>query len=536
MGIAAFGGRLVNASRVGWDAFRREFNDPTDQGYPDDPRTRRASMTRLWQYYANTVYEDPVTWRQYRAKYGLYRAQRSIYNPTRRLVEIYAGQLYPGVLSEDGKQLPDGIPLAIPLTDDTAPELKTAIAQFWQWSNWQANKSLFVRYGAIAGSVMVEAVDNLDRRNVTANVVWPGQVCYIDLDDTGNVKEYALEYRAYDDDRNEMFTFRKEVDTEVFRYYRDGNLYDYDGAGSEQANPYGFVPAVWVRHNQTGSDWGAPAIEGSLNKIDELNSLASHVHDQIHKKVAAPAVLSGVTSLRSLTEQQNRTQPNPDYTSENARVLEDREDLLLIGAPEGAAVHSLAGTLELDDALPYLEKLLGEIEQDHPELILYQQLRQMSQVTGPGASRLMGDAAARIWEAQATYDQQSVKLFGMVVAIAGWRLNSGAWNSTDRQREKFRPFDLGSYQRGDLDMAISPRPIMPTSQLERAQEEMAAAQAVGAYVTAGMSLEMAMQRVCGLNDEELAQFTLNQAQAIQRAQTLAQSDVPADPMLAAATQ
>lgn len=532
-----FGGRLINASRAGWDAFRREFADPGQTTGSESPTSRRILFARLWAYYANTVYEDPVTWRQYRARFGLYRAQRSIYNPTRRLVEIYAGQIYPGVLSEDGCELPDGVPLAIPLTDDTSPELKMAVAQIWQWSNWQANKSLFVRYGAIAGSVMVEVVDDLERRNITANIVWPGQVADLELDSTGNVKEYALEYAAWDDERQEQYQFRKEIDFETFRYFRNGEPHDYsdDGSGFEQPNPYGFVPAVWVRHSHTGSDWGSPAIDGSLNKIDELNSLASHVHDQIHKKIAAPALLSGVTSLRSLTDQQNRTVPG-DYQGENARVLEDREDLLLIGAPAGADVKSLAGTLELADAGPYLDKLIAEIEADHPELMLYRELRQMSQVTGPGAQRLMGDAYARIIEAQATYDQQSVKLFGMSVAIAGWRLKTGAWGQTDRQRQKFAPFDLSSYARGDLDMAIAPRPIMAASQQEKVQSEQTIGLALQAFVAAGVPIEIAYARVTGANPEEIAMFTMNRTAAIQREQMLAQTDMPVDPAMAAVVQ
>lgn len=519
MGI---GGRLLNASRAGWSAFRREFADPSQTGNEDSPEGRRALFSRLWAYYANTVYENPYLWRQYRARYGLYRAQRSIYNPTRRLVEIYAGQLYPGVLSEDGTSLPDGVPLAIPLTEDTDPALKTAIAQIWQWSNWQANKSLFVRYGSIAGSVMVEVVDDLERRNVTANIVWPGQVCDLELDATGNVKSYALEYQAWDDVLSRQYIYRKEVDVRSFRYYRDNELYDYsdDGSGAEQSNPYGFVPAVWVRHSHTGSDWGSPAIDGSLNKIDELNSLASHVHDQIHKKIAAPALLSGVTSLRSLTEQQNRQTSLGDYQATNAQLLEDKEDLLLIGAPAGSDVKSLAGTLELDDAGPYLDKLIAEIEADHPELMLYRELRQMSQVTGPGAQRLMGDAYARIIEAQAAYDMQSVKLFAMQVAIAGWRLKSGAWGQTDRQRQKFSPFDLTSYQKGDLDMAIAPRPIMPSSQAERSAEEAAAATAVSLYVKSGMGLSEALRQVKGLGDDEIAEFQQRQKEAVKADQAL----------------
>lgn len=503
-------------------AFRREFADPSEQGARQDAATRRADLQRLWAYYANTVYEGQWLWQAYRSRYGMYRAIRSIYNPTRRLVEFYAGAVYPGVLSEDGSQLPDGVPLAIPLTKDTPDELKVAIAQFWQWSNWQANKAVMVRYGAASGSVLVEVIDDLERRKVTANVVWPGLICDLDLDSTGNVTTYAMEYRAEDD--GQTYLYRKEVDREVFRYFRDGSPYDYDGEGAEQTNPYGFVPAVWVRHIHTGGVWGAPAIDGSIGKVDELNSLASHVHDAVHKKINAPALLSGVQSLNALTGQKKRP-TTTDELSTDANILSDREDLLLIGGPAGSDVKSLAGTLELADAGPYLDRLLAEIEADHPELLMYRQLRDMSQVTGPGAAQIMGDTYARVIEAQASYDQQSIKLFQMAVAISGWRLDSGAWGERDRQREKFAPFDLESYVSGDLDLGIAPRPLIAPTQAQRFSEQLSAAQALQALTTAGMTLEMAAQRVYGLNEDEVAQFTLEHLAAIQREQALAQEDV-----------
>jgi hypothetical protein len=518
-----WGGRLINATRAGISAFRREFADPSEQGTAQSGVARRNDLQRLWAYYANSVYEDPWLWQYYRAKYGMYRAIRSIYNPSRRLCEFYAGQVYPGVLSEDGSQLPDGVPLAVPLTKDTPDELKVAIAQFWQWSNWQANKSVMVRYGAISGSVLVEVIDDLERRKVTANVVWPGLVCDIDLDSSGNVTAYTLEYRAEDED-GQAYMYRKQVDREVFRYFKDDRPFDYDGDGAEQPNPYGFVPAVWARHVHTGGTWGAPAMDGSLGKIDELNSIASHVHDQIHKKINAPAYLPGVTSLKPLTSQQNRPAATNEYASQ-ANVVSDREDLLLIGGPAGSDVKSMAGTLELDDAGPYIDKLLAEIEADHPELLMFRQLREMSQVTAPGAAQIMGDTYARVIEAQASYDQQSIKLFQQAVAIAGWRLETGAWADVDRQRLKFGGFDLGSYTRGDLDFGIAPRPLVPPTQAQRFAEQLAAGQAIQALTTAGMSLEMAAQRVYGLNEEELARFTIEQTAAIQREQLLVQDDM-----------
>jgi hypothetical protein len=146
----------------------------------------------------------------------------------------------------------------------------------------------------------------------------------------------------------------------------------------------------------------------------------------------------------------------------------DQDSALYLKGPAGGAIDSLTGDLDLGDALPYIQQLLTEIEHDHPELSMYQQLRGMGQVTGPAAARLVGDVASLVYEAQANYDQASIKLFQMAVAIGGWRASSGAWGHTlSRQQQKFAPFDLTSYARGDLDLVIMPRPIIPETTLER---------------------------------------------------------------------
>ena len=46
-----------------------------------------------WHLYQNSIFDDNLFWTNYRRKYGLYRYIRSLYNPTRRLVDFYAGHL-----------------------------------------------------------------------------------------------------------------------------------------------------------------------------------------------------------------------------------------------------------------------------------------------------------------------------------------------------------------------------------------------------------------------------------------------------------
>lgn len=445
-------------------------------------QNRVNQYTLLWSYYANTVFEDVGKWTAYRSQFGLYRHTRSIYNPVQRIVDFYVNHVYPGVLSEDGTDLPDGIPIAIPLSEDTDEKLKDAIAQFWQWSNWQDGLGLMLTYGAATGNVMVEVIDELESGKITANILWPGLVSDLELDATGNVKAYALEYQAQDVTRfgkdRQVYTYRKEVDQEAFRYFKDGNPFDY-GDGAEVANPYGFVPAVWAKHRNQGGDFGMAAVGGAIPKIDELNSLASHISDQVHKVINGTMIIASGGNIVPLFSGGNdrRNKDVGDDLSSLERTT-NRQSLPMLKGPADTTVSPLAGNLDLGDAELRVTSLLSEIERDFPELTFYEKLRDMAQVTGPAAARLTGDVGMKVGRAQANYDQQSIKLFQMAVAIGGWRLRRGEWPQPTDQQKKFAPFDLTSYERGELDISILPRPLIAPNESDAIQIDKARAEAV----------------------------------------------------------
>jgi len=512
---------------------RRVFDDPSSQDREQAFNLRLSEYNLLWAYYNNSMFEKiayplasyqafnrwNVPWGIYKQNYNLYRNIRMIYNPTKRLIEFYAGQIYPGVLSEDGLALPDGIPLAIPFSKDTSPQLKSAIAQLWQWSNWQAKKSLQVRYGAALGSVLVEVVDDVARGKVCLDVTWPGLLNNLDLDNAGNVKRYVLEYPAVDDQG--QYIYRKQVDGDAIRYFRDGQPFDY-GNGAIIENVYGFAPAVWIKHRDAGGIHGSPEISGELGKIDELNGLASHVHDQIHKIIAAPLVMWSSGNIQKLFDAQPRA-----ATNEFEAPPTEQEKLLMLKGPQGGSVDSLAGNLSLSESGERIDKLITELEKEHPELTFYDQLRSMSQVTGPAAARLVGDVTNKVLEVQASYDQASMSLFRMAVAIGGMRANSGDWGALNRQQQKFLPFDLDSYARGDLDMAIAPRPLVVPTRKEVLDEKQSMWQGVQLATSAGIPAEVVLKDE-GWTDDQLTQLGAAQAAKIQQDQMMAQEDkIPA---------
>lgn len=457
--MATAWGRLSMATVAAYSAFRRTWSDPGSIAARNQFEAQVATYGYRWHLYQNSVFDDAVTWAAYRRRYGLYRYIRPIYNPVRRLVDFYTGIVYPGVLAVDAKRLPDGTPLAIPLADDIDPKLRDAIGQLWQWSNWQTGKNLYVRYGAALGDVAVEVVDEVDRGKVTFDIIWPGWITELELDSTGNVKRYTIEYDAEDEDEKK-YTYKKVVDSAMIAEYKDGELFAYDERiDAERPNPYGFAPLVWCKHTDLGDEHGIPAVR-NIGKVDELNEIASHAHDRAHAVLSSPILVAG-KGVQALNA--DITEAKRAATEDMSNVNAGRESVKLIKADEGAM-----STVQLPEgeALHYMEQLLAEIEHDHPEIVMYNKLREMSQVTGPAAERLVGDAAAYVAEARSNYDTQSIKLFQMAVAIAGWRANTGAWGTNlKRQQQAFLPFSLESYAAGDLDFEIGVRPIVARAPL-----------------------------------------------------------------------
>ena len=457
--------------------FRRVYANPNDPAAAAEAAERMAAYQLFWAYYTNSAFDDLARWETYRARNQLYRHIRPIYNPARRLVDFYTGIVYQGQWSDDPAKMvePDA---AIPFETDTPRQLLGAISQIVQWSNWRSGKSLLIRYAAATGDALGIVVDDTERRKVYLDVIWPGHVADIETNPAGDVTAYALEYEIADETTGDSYTYRREVDKTSIRTYRDGSPYAYDGSAAEQANPYGFVPAAWINHTPTGSERGDPAIR-NIGKVDELNNLAAHALDQAHRIFEAPILVAGENISTGSAPSKGGS------TSQQSRPSAGREDLKLITGAPGSSIE--AAKLDPGEALEHIDRLLREIESDHPEITMYNQLRQMTQVTGPAADRLFGDVAALVSEARTQYDTATIKLFQMATAIGGWRANSGAWGDLDRQQAKFRPYNLDSYAAGDLDLAIQGRPlILPTREemiaLERQEQ---AAEADRQYMATG---------------------------------------------------
>lgn len=441
-------------------AFMRAYSAPEGEALQEDFAKRQAMYNLLQQYYTNEAFDSLIKWSEYKGKNRLYRAHRGIYNPTKRLVNFYAAKVYPGYVkaNPDPKE---SVMLAYPLPDDTPQELRNALGQLWQWTNWQLGKSVLVRQTAMVGDRLVEIVDNPAKGKVYFEQVWPGHVKEMILDEMGNVKGYTLEYQTLGEDKK-PYKYTKVVTKDSIQEHHDDRLVNTIPL------EYGFVPACWFRHTDEGSTWGAAALR-SIGKVDELNDLVSQAHDNLRKQMGAPTIISSEAQLKKLGEVTKRPTDDVELDRYEAEMLNVWTTI------KPATISSI--DLDPAAALEWATRLVQEIEADHPEVTFYDQLREMQNVSGVAVSQLMGDVDGYLIDAQASYDQQCIKLFQMSIAIAGWRVNNGDWQTfgqtLTKQQEMFSPYSLESFAAGALDFEILPRPLFREGRKEELEIESA---------------------------------------------------------------
>lgn len=488
----------IAGAEAGWEAAKDTWSDP-NRGV-GVANSMADYYEKLEAYYINTAYASwgklGAMWEEMKGEREFYRYHRTILNPTFRLVKFYRDSIYKGQLTLDGEDLPDGSPRAIPFAEGTKPALKKAIAQVEEWSGWQNNMLRLTTNTAKLGNVLAEIVDKPWEGKVVIKLWKPQYVKEIRLDEAGNPKFVCIEYKVTE--RNEKgetrsYVYRREMDTRMIRTFRDGKPYDYSNGvtGVEWQHPYGFVPCRWFRHmsDELDSVYGLPAIFPALEKIDEMNELVSQGHDQLAKIFNAPLAIKGQRRPDKDDEATTRRAARRRRTSEKEKEGEGTKGKIsYVYVGEDGGVEAVE--LSMSEALEWVKNDYEDIEADLPELGFPRRLAEMSQLTGPAATRVLRDVVDAHLSVQANYDNETRRLFQMAVAICGYNLNKGVWKRYAEQQgaqltaehEKFRAYDLDSYKKGDLDYTIMPRPLLTETDKERWEARQAQANAVDVMV------------------------------------------------------
>lgn len=488
----------MTATSAGINAFRGSWmiSDSEGLGDFDEYAARRARYAINWAHFEGTQYERLQSFAQaYKQDKGLYRAIRSIYNPTYRIASFYWTYLLGGsvVIDADGAATDQG---ALPIeTDNDA--LRLALGALFVDSNMQANKDVIALRGAVLGDTLLRAIDDPTRGRVTISRVHPGSIYDIEKDDAGNIRGYDLREWRTDPAGADLFRVTRKVqyretcerdgDLVVYRTYKDGQPFAWnDDQGAEWSEPYGFVPMVHIQHRDIGGDWGWAEFHPTLSKIREVDDLASKVDDQIRKAVDPAWLLSGVDNPNSAVSvsRQTATSNKPDPI---------REETPMLYGPVGATATPLMTTLNLEGSLSHIKNILGSIEGDHPEIKLMI-LRAQGTTSGAALRTAQEPVEVNVRQRRAAYDEGLTRIAQMCISIGGWRGYDG-----------YQGFNLDSYAAGNMAMRIADRPVFGGGEADAIERDTALATAAKAMQAIGYAPDLYLEDH-GWDEDKLAKM------------------------------
>lgn len=435
--------RMSTAIRAGfaaaWGTFNEQNYVPLEAYGFDEYKVRLARYWQFRLYADNTVFSTIETYRQqHKNARDLYRHIRSIYNPVSRLIDLEVAKIYGGSI-DYANQLQGG---AIPILG-AEPALIEAMIQLFRWSNMDATKNRFARDGATYGDRTFKVIDDPAGGKVRLEVLDPRKIHNVELDAVGNVKAIHIEYTRYDPLTKRDYVYTELINGDTFATFKDHQPFAYyENASGELVpqwdNEYGFVPVRLGKHKETGDvKFGTTSFNTSLSKIDEMNDLASTIHDAIRKNVNP---LWGIAGDFKMTAGNTKI-PSP---------AEERDEQPFVKFPAGATITPMVFPLDIPGAMAALSDQVKEVEKDMPQLAIQRIREAGTTFSGVAIRGMYSDASDAIIASQGNADAALVAAIQMAVSIGGLR-----------KYRNFEAFDLNSYAAGDLEFTIAERPVFP---------------------------------------------------------------------------
>lgn len=434
--------RLYDSAYTGWQsavsAYRQEYFVAEEDTNWDSYAARMARYYYNRRYVDNTLYSSVNRYAAFfKQTEGLYKYLRGLRNPVSRLVKMEKAKVWGGFVNYE--TFKDGA-LVINGADDILLE---GIRTIWQWTDIQPFKNLLVQEGGSMGDIAIKVIDDTSKGKVYLEVLDPRKVKEVAFDSRGNVKEVYIAYEDYDRLTKSWYEYGEIITPESFATFKDGEPFSYiEGLAEEWDNPYGFVPIEWIKHSDVGKKFGATSFQDTRSKIDNLNDLTTLLHDNIRRTVNTKYAVSKVSIPRD-------TNGNPVSLgiSTDSR---DTSPLLEVG--EGGAITPIAFPIDIAGALQAIDAQMKEVEADMPILAL-QSIRNMGgSMSGVSIENLYSDGVDSVETLQGTYYQALISATQMALTIAG-----------HRRYDKFRAFNLDSYENGSLDFIIRPKKVFQDS-------------------------------------------------------------------------
>lgn len=482
---------LWSKLRVAAKAFREAYvtADLIDSTDFEDFEARKLRYEIMWALYENTLFRNIHKWATaYRNQYSLYRHIRNIYNPAFRLTEFWTMMLWGGLLSDDAME--EG---AIPIRTDQQ-SIRKAIAKLWEDSNWNVNKDVLTMWCCSMGDCGLRIVDDVEKKQTRLEVVHPATIKDLTLDPRGYVKAYEIEEARVLDGRTVLYNevvSRGEGEDVIFETYADGREYGWNGSPAKWTEVYGFIPFIAFQHNNVGLDYGWAEIHPLRSKANEVDDLASKLHDYIRKAVDPVWLFNFKKPKKSEMSEFSGAEPTLD------RPDPHREEIpaLYSSLPNATAQPLVTDMIDIEKTAGEIQNILEEMERDYPELQM-----DIWTVGGYTTGRALRTARQRVERKvirrRPGYDKALIRAHQMAIAIGGFREYNG-----------YEGFNLDSYAEGKLKHTIpADRTIFAIDEAEEIDSKAKFWETIMAAIELGrVPLEMVLQDF-GWSQDKIQRF------------------------------
>jgi hypothetical protein len=481
------------------------------------PMAGRARYDNLESYYANVqVYNELFAFFARMAATGTpVQSSRQLRNPAYRVVEFYAGHLWPGTPQD-----------AFKLTTKTAA-VEKAVRQVWSWSNFMGRRQTIARRFAMFGNIFVKVAQSADKRRVFFRLIDPRHVSrhLFDDQDRGLLTYCRLDIPVVSigDDGNETTTYVTEIWDKNANSFR---RWEHDKGAEPDVRSLGaptlsgtltqlfginFIPIVHAPFKDTGDGLGTAAFELQIPKIEEANRMASELHAKLFRfnkptwvamanavdKTGRPMPGPKLAGIGGVVEQLRVSGGRKALESARERVagqsgitttpVGDEDWISLDGM---ADLKTLVPPINYADALAIIAAQMEELTEDLPEMSYSRVYALPGDASGKAIRMRLLGAIDKAEEARGNILPALVRLNQIAITLGQ---NGGLFAG------------VGTYEAGDLDHDIELLPVLPLDEGEKAELESAKVSVVILKDQAGWDTKTALTEFG---------YTANEAQKI----------------------
>lgn len=336
-------------------------------------QARKTRFARYWRYYKAelTVAGEWATDMGQLLGAALGTAVKPIFTPLARAVELDVA-LIPG----DWK------------VDATGENQQNGLDRLFDWSKWDCEGDIFVRYATALGEAGLRVVDDRLNKRVLIQPIRPDTYITIPTSAWDTTPRMVISLTRMAEDE-----IAEVIEPTRIRTYKNGLPYalDFDaGRGAVYANPLGFVPFV-VCKLDSGDGAGEPTFDNTLPALDQVNRQATYMATII----------------------QRHAEPQWAVIGAEAGDLEKSGEAVWF-FPEGADVKAVLAAVDFAGLLAFIKEIKQEMKDSLPELAL-SELVGVERIAAATLELQMAEAVFKIRRLRKPCDRALME----AVAVAG---------------------------------------------------------------------------------------------------------------------